>query len=127
MAVIYQAIWCRRCHEAAGHLNANQAEDNIQGAPIQDSMTAVHQQAALLAGTTMAHRVFGLFTKSVTLIADQGNDHAVEVEEEHQEVEAKLDERFLKYEFESVIARQTSTKKTDLLVHIQLAENLGRI
>jgi hypothetical protein len=83
-----------------------QAEDNIQGAPIQDSMTAVHQQAALLAGTTMAHRVFGLFTKSVTLIADQGNDHAVEVEEEHQEVEAKLDERFLKYEFESVIARQ---------------------
>jgi hypothetical protein len=54
----------------------------------------------------MAHRVFGLFTKSVALIADQGNDHAVEVEEEHQEVEAKLDERFLKYEFESAIARQ---------------------
>jgi hypothetical protein len=44
----------------------------------------------------MAHRVFGLFTESVTLIANKGNDHAVEVEEEHQEVEAKLDERFLK-------------------------------
>lgn len=54
------------------------------------------------------HRIFGLFTQSVALITDQGNNHAVEVEEEHEEVEAKLDEGFL-------------------LVHVQLAENLGRI
>lgn len=44
----------------------------------------------------MMHRIFGLFTQSVALIADQGNNHAVEVEEEHEEVEAKLDEGFLK-------------------------------
>jgi hypothetical protein len=43
----------------------------------------------------MAHRVFGLFTESVTLVADESDNHAVEVEEEHQEVEAKLDEGFL--------------------------------
>lgn len=44
----------------------------------------------------------------MSLIADESHNHAVEVEEEHQEVETQLDERFL-------------------LVHIQLAENLGRI
>jgi len=43
----------------------------------------------------MAHRIFRLFTQSVTLVADESNNHAVEVEEEHQEVEAKLDEGFL--------------------------------
>ena len=32
----------------------------------------------------------------VRLVADKGDDHAVEVEEEHDEVEAKLDEGFLK-------------------------------
>lgn len=31
----------------------------------------------------------------VGLVADESNDHAVEVEEEHQQVETKLDERFL--------------------------------
>jgi hypothetical protein len=31
----------------------------------------------------------------VGLVADKGNDHAVEVEEEHQQVETQLDERFL--------------------------------
>lgn len=29
------------------------------------------------------------------LVADERHDHAVQVEEEHDEVEAKLDERFL--------------------------------
>jgi hypothetical protein len=43
----------------------------------------------------MTHRMFCLCTQSVALIADQGNDHAVEVEEEHEEMEAELDERFL--------------------------------
>lgn len=32
----------------------------------------------------------------VGLVADEGNDHAVQVEEEHQQVETQLDERFLK-------------------------------
>lgn len=45
--------------------------------------------------TAVAHRILRLSTQSVRLIADQGHDHAVEVEEEHQEVEAELDERFL--------------------------------
>jgi hypothetical protein len=40
----------------------------------------------------MAHRIFGFFTQSVALITDESNNHAVEVEEEHEEVEAKLDE-----------------------------------
>lgn len=56
----------------------------------------------------MAHSIISLIANSVSLIADQSNNHAVKVEEEHQEAEAKLDERFL-------------------LVHIQLAEDLSRI
>ena len=39
------------------------------------------------------------------LVSDQSNDHAVKVEEEHKQVEAKLDERLL-------------------LVHIKLPEDL---
>lgn len=31
----------------------------------------------------------------MALVSDQGDDHAVEVEEEHDEVEAELDEGFL--------------------------------
>jgi hypothetical protein len=31
----------------------------------------------------------------VRLVADKGNDHAVQVEEEHQQVETQLDEGFL--------------------------------
>ena len=41
-------------------------------------------------------------------VADQGHNHAVQVEEEHQQVETQLDERLL-------------------LVHVQLAEDLSRI
>jgi hypothetical protein len=47
-----------------------------------------------LGGTTMVHGGFGFFAKSV-LVADESDDHAVQVEEEHQEVETKLDEGFL--------------------------------
>lgn len=43
----------------------------------------------------MAHRMIGLLTQSVALVTDKSNNHAVEIEEEHQEVEAKLDEGFL--------------------------------
>jgi hypothetical protein len=42
------------------------------------------------------------------LIADEGDNHAVKVEEEHDQVEAKLDEGFL-------------------LMDVELAENLGSI
>lgn len=42
------------------------------------------------------------------LVPDQGHDHGVEVEEEHEQVEAELDEGLL-------------------LVHVQLAEDLGRV
>lgn len=77
----------------------------------------------------MAHRIIGLVTQSLSLIADESNDHAVEVEEEHQEVETKLDEGFL--EQENRVSRDITSREignqTDLLVNIQLAENLGRI
>lgn len=43
----------------------------------------------------MAHCMFRVFAKSMAFVADEGDDHAVQVEEEHQEVEAQLDERFL--------------------------------
>lgn len=55
---------------------------------------ALHDTSARAA---VAQCVFRLATKSVRLVADQGDDHAVEVEEEHQEVEAQLDERFLQF------------------------------
>ena len=48
-----------------------------------------------LVGRAVAHCMFRLFAKSVALVADKGDDHAVQVEEEHQEVEAQLDERLL--------------------------------
>ena len=74
------------------------------------------------------HRIFGLFTQSVALITDQGNNHAVEVEEEHEEVEAKLDEGFLNtISSQSLHCGLRLGNPTDLLVHVQLAENLGRI
>jgi len=44
----------------------------------------------------------------VGLVTDESNDHAVEVEEEHEQVEAQFDEGFL-------------------LVHIKLPEDLRRI
>lgn len=49
-------------------------------------------------GPAEAHRVLGLSAKSVRLVADKGNNHAVEVEEKHQKVETKLDEGFLEPE-----------------------------
>jgi hypothetical protein len=42
------------------------------------------------------------------LVSDQGDNHAVEVEEEHEQVEAQFDERLL-------------------LVHVELAEDLGGV
>lgn len=63
----------------------------------------------------------------VRLIPNQSNNHAVEIEEEHDKVEAELDERFL-------VETQFSTKPARpdvacayLLMHIQLAEDFSRI
>lgn len=33
-----------------------------------------------------------LVAQSMSFVTDQGNDHAVEVEEEHEEMEAEFDE-----------------------------------
>lgn len=61
----------------------------------------------------------------VRLITDQGNNHAVEVEEEHQEMETELDEGFL-YVVSCVHPEILDIKEeTHPLVNIELAENLG--
>ena len=48
-----------------------------------------------LDGLPTRHGGSSLAEKSVRLVPDKGNDHAVEVEEEHDQVEPQLDERFL--------------------------------
>lgn len=40
----------------------------------------------------MAHCRLRLVAKSVAFVTDQSDDHAVEVEEEHEEMEAEFDE-----------------------------------
>lgn len=58
-------------------------------------LAALDKNIRRLLRPAVAHGIFGLVAKSVRLVADEGDNHAVEVEEEHQEVEAKLDEGFL--------------------------------
>jgi hypothetical protein len=41
--------------------------------------------------------VVSLVERSVRLVPDKGNDHAVQVEEEHDQVETQLDEGFLNF------------------------------
>lgn len=41
------------------------------------------------------HSMCCSFSKSIRLVSDKGNYHAVQIEEEHDKVEAELDERFL--------------------------------
>jgi hypothetical protein len=48
-----------------------------------------------LTGTVTGHRMLHSVTNSVRLVADQGNDHAVQVEEKHQKVETQFDKGFL--------------------------------
>lgn len=50
----------------------------------------------------------GLVERLCGLVADQSNNHAVEVEEEHEQVEGELDEGFL-------------------FVYVELAEDLGGV
>jgi hypothetical protein len=40
----------------------------------------------------MVHVIGGFSSQSVGFVADEGDDHAVEVEEEHDQVETELDE-----------------------------------
>lgn len=56
----------------------------------------------------MPHAPVGFDAESMGLVAYEGDDHAVEVEEEHDEVEAELDEGFA-------------------LVDVEFAEDLGGV
>ena len=56
----------------------------------------------------LAFRPFLVGSHLTPLVSDEGNDHGVEVEEEHEQVETELDERLL-------------------LVHVQLPEDLGSV
>ncbi len=42
--------------------------------------------------------IVGEFHRLGSFVADEGDNHAVEVEEEHEEVESQLDEGFLRAE-----------------------------
>ena len=65
----------------------------------------------------------------MALILDQGDDHAVQVEEEHDEVEAELDEGFL-WKGVSYNGRRSREVKdgaegaTNLLVDVEFPEDL---
>jgi hypothetical protein len=68
--------------------------------------------------------------QSMRLIADQGDDHAVQVVEEHDQVESELDEGFLECAAQSeqiYFSKRHSKAIADLLVDIQFPENLCRI
>jgi len=45
---------------------------------------------------SVLHRIVDSIAESVGLFLDQCHDHAVEIEKEHDQVKAQLDERFLK-------------------------------
>lgn len=61
------------------------------------------------------------------LVADKGDDHAVEVEEEHDKVEAELDERFLMPSSAACKCGRKNRARAYLLVDVELSENLGRV
>lgn len=63
------------------------------------------------------------------VVTDQCNDHAVEVEEEHEKMEAQLDEGFLYAKDVSDLLPGMMQRGgvRYLLVDVQLPENLGRI
>jgi hypothetical protein len=77
----------------------------------------------------------------VGFVADKSDDHAVEVEEEHEQVETQLDEGFLSSVSVLLIrARSTVCEQrhivavdwlrrsaSNLLVHVQFSEDLRRI
>jgi hypothetical protein len=60
----------------------------------------------------------------VHFITDESDNHAVKIEEEHDQMKTELAERFLVYVSSVVFLPSDSTY---LLVNIQFPENLGRI
>jgi hypothetical protein len=64
----------------------------------------------------------------VSLVLDQGNDHAVQVEEEEDEVEAELGEGFLQVvPLVWILRGRTGLWSPYLLVNVELAEDLGGV
>lgn len=57
----------------------------------------VWASAPICNGAAALHRVEFYRPCLVRFVADEGDDHAVEVKEEHEQVETQLDERFLRY------------------------------
>ena len=59
----------------------------------------------------MFHCVLGSITSSVALLSYQCHYHAIEIEEEHDEVEAKLDERLLPQSSEQMVNRDVARNR----------------
>ena len=59
------------------------------------------------------------------LVSDQSDNHAVEVEEEHDKVESQLEERFL-VKF-SIFVPRLQQQTAYLLVNIELPEDFGSV
>jgi hypothetical protein len=62
----------------------------------------------------------------VRLVADESDDHAVEVEEEHEQVETEFDEGFL-CSVSALSPGAILRWVSDLLVYVELPEDLGCI
>ena len=60
------------------------------------------------------------------LVTDERDDHAVEVEEEHDQVVTELDERFLR-NVRGLASSVGGSVQSYLLVNIELSEDLGRV
>lgn len=43
----------------------------------------------------MLHSMSGLFSESMRFVSDEGDNHAVEIEKEHDQVETEFDKGFL--------------------------------
>ena len=72
------------------------------------------------------HAPVRLVLESMCFVAYQGDDHAVEVEEEHDEVEAEFDEGFLERGGWSAMGiPDCYVQETNLFVDVQFAEYLG--
>ena len=74
-------------------------------------------------------------SRLISLVPDQGDNHTVEVEEEHDKVESKLEERLLHHVSTLAavpvciicILKAGTRSRTNLLVSVQRPENLGRV
>ena len=70
----------------------------------------------------------GVVRALVGLVADEGDDHAVQVEEEHQQVETQLDERFLaRVSSGHCRWKPEDARDSYLLMDVQLPEDFCRV